>query len=138
MRYVEHQNKPWHKCLSFGRLFGSNGKSFVEQARHEGRVEPLRRSSSFLGSSLFREYISRDSSASGRGSDGTHSGSSSRRGSFSKRACRTCEKSSSTNYNPMISCLGCERPYHDSCRKPPLIDGVDPHVSPLFRMCLRY
>ncbi|KAF2845770.1 hypothetical protein T440DRAFT_472409 [Plenodomus tracheiphilus IPT5] len=43
-----------------------------------------------------------------------------------KRVCRVCEKSSATNYNPIFACPGCTRPYHDSCRKPPLIDGVDP------------
>ncbi len=98
------------------------------RGEYENSLEPPRRSFSFLGSSTHHGSIGRDSSLSVRGSDGTHSGSSSRRGSFSKQACRLCDSTSATNYDPMITCLGCDRPYHDSCRKPPLIDGVDPYV----------
>jgi len=43
-----------------------------------------------------------------------------------KRACCVCETSSATSYNPIFKCPGCHRAYHDSCRNPPLIDGVDP------------
>ncbi|KAF2127416.1 hypothetical protein P153DRAFT_387959 [Dothidotthia symphoricarpi CBS 119687] len=47
-------------------------------------------------------------------------------GSSSKRTCRVCEKASATKYNPIITCPSCQRPYHDSCRKPRLVEGVDP------------
>lgn len=43
-----------------------------------------------------------------------------------KRACPVCKGSSATNYNPIFICQGCASPYHDSCRKPPLGDLVEP------------
>lgn len=43
-----------------------------------------------------------------------------------KPACRVCGKTTATSYNPVIACPGCARPYHDSCRRPPLPQGVDP------------
>lgn len=43
-----------------------------------------------------------------------------------KPACRVCDKTTATSYNPIITCPGCARSYHDSCRRPPLTQGVDP------------
>ncbi|KAL6159147.1 hypothetical protein ACJBU6_03236 [Exserohilum turcicum] len=43
-----------------------------------------------------------------------------------KPVCRVCDKTTATSYNPIITCPGCAKSYHDSCRKPPPIQGVDP------------
>jgi hypothetical protein len=49
-------------------------------------------------------------------------------GSSKKPVCRVCTKGMVVQYDPIISCPGCRAEFHDSCRKPPLIDGVDPYV----------
>jgi hypothetical protein len=45
-----------------------------------------------------------------------------------KLACRTCSKISATKYDPIILCSSCRKPYHDSCRAPPLVAGLDPYA----------
>jgi hypothetical protein len=45
-----------------------------------------------------------------------------------KSVCRVCMKAMIVQYDPIITCPGCCTEFHDSCRKPPLIDGVDPYV----------
>jgi hypothetical protein len=49
-----------------------------------------------------------------------------RSGSGSKLACTICSKTTNVKYDPIIACPGCQKHYHDSCRRPPLIEGVDP------------
>lgn len=46
-----------------------------------------------------------------------------------KRTCRACERTTTTSFDPIIACAGCSRLYHDSCRKPPLVEGRDPYVG---------
>ncbi|KAK1908641.1 hypothetical protein P3342_009492 [Pyrenophora teres f. teres] len=43
-----------------------------------------------------------------------------------RSACRICDKTTATSYNPIIACPGCSRLYHDSCRKPALSPGAMP------------
>ncbi|OAL47043.1 hypothetical protein IQ07DRAFT_602485 [Pyrenochaeta sp. DS3sAY3a] len=42
-----------------------------------------------------------------------------------KRKCRVCNKPSAKRFDPIISCPGCNRPYHESCRRPALKEGLD-------------
>jgi hypothetical protein len=46
--------------------------------------------------------------------------------SSSKLVCTICSKTTNVKYDPIIACPGCQKHYHDSCRRPPLIEGVDP------------
>lgn len=43
----------------------------------------------------------------------------------SKPKCQICMRGSFTNYDPLITCSGCRKHYHDSCRKPSLAEGAD-------------
>jgi hypothetical protein len=38
-------------------------------------------------------------------------------------------KGTIVKYDPIIACLGCHVEFHDSCRKPPLVDEADPYVT---------
>jgi uncharacterized CHY-type Zn-finger protein len=58
-------------------------------------------------------------------------------GSPKKLVCRTCNKASTTKYDPIILCPSCRRPYHDSCRAPPLRDGLDPYAFDI-GACIHY
>lgn len=46
--------------------------------------------------------------------------------SASKPICVMCSKATNVKYDPLIACPGCGKHYHDSCRRPPLIEGVNP------------
>jgi hypothetical protein len=46
--------------------------------------------------------------------------------SSKKPVCRVCMKGTNVKYDPIIACPGCRGQFHDSCRKPPLIEAVDP------------
>jgi hypothetical protein len=46
--------------------------------------------------------------------------------SVPKPTCLFCDKSSATSYNPIVACPGCSKPYHDSCRTPPLAPDIQP------------
>lgn len=65
-----------------------------------------------------------DSSNSRKSSVSLHSDGVLR--SSRKPVCLMCSKSTDAKYDRMIDCPGCHRHYHDSCRTPPLIDGVNP------------
>jgi hypothetical protein len=47
--------------------------------------------------------------------------------------CRVCSKAAKVTYDPLIPCNGCQRFYHDSCRKPALVEGADSYVLVLSR-----
>ncbi|KAH7355617.1 hypothetical protein BKA66DRAFT_575253 [Pyrenochaeta sp. MPI-SDFR-AT-0127] len=98
--------------------------SVHDQARYK-QAQDRTHSSSLLVPSIVGDLEDRIVNSRSRHSDGIQSGIS-LTDSSSKRACRVCEKTSTTNYNPIFDCPGCERPYHDSCRKPPLIEGSSP------------
>ena len=49
-------------------------------------------------------------------------------GRLKKLVCHTCNKTSATKYDPMITCPSCQRSFHDSCRTPPLRHGLDSYV----------
>ncbi|KAF1849601.1 uncharacterized protein K460DRAFT_399718 [Cucurbitaria berberidis CBS 394.84] len=98
----------------------------VHEKNKGGRVsESSRNSFSFVAPHLDRDAESLNRSAKSRNSDEARSSLPSRKTPSSKPTCRVCEKHSATNYNPIITCPGCGRAYHDSCRNPPLIDGIE-------------
>ncbi|KAF2025451.1 hypothetical protein EK21DRAFT_116779 [Setomelanomma holmii] len=69
-----------------------------------------------------RLELSRNSNRHGESNPHRLSSSS----SSSDPYCRGCGKTASVRYDPIIACSSCHRQYHDSCRSPPLISGVDP------------
>ncbi|KAF1946182.1 hypothetical protein EJ02DRAFT_450955 [Clathrospora elynae] len=108
--------------------FNGHSISFVDQqSRRAHDPAPSWKSYSFPAPPAYREHEHQLSNASSKKSDAPHLDRSSKTAPSTKRACPVCEKTSDTTYNPLIVCPGCERPYHDSCRNPSLIAGVDPH-----------
>ncbi|OAK99701.1 hypothetical protein IQ06DRAFT_150208 [Phaeosphaeriaceae sp. SRC1lsM3a] len=86
--------------------------------------EPHRRSHSTSRNSMFGSHgLSAQTSKSRKSM--TDSNALSMSASTSKPKCQVCMKSSNVKYDPLVSCPGCRRHYHDSCRKPSLAEGVD-------------